>query len=128
MTGPQFLYDICGILLHFCTHNYGFATDIEKAFLHINLHEAHRDYTHFLWLSDHTNSDSDSNTYHFRAVLFGSVSSPFMLNATLHYHLRKFSTPIAADIETNLYVGTMLSQVVILKQLLLITTIHLDPS
>ena len=32
-----------------------------------------------------------------------------MLNTALHYYLRKFSTPIAADIETNLYVDNVIS-------------------
>ena len=104
MAGPQFLNDMCGILLRCRTCKYRFSTDIEKAFLHVTLHEADRDYTHFLGLSDPTNPDSDFNIY-----LFGSVSSPFMLNAALHYHLHKFSTPIAADIETNLYVDNVIS-------------------
>ena len=102
MVGPTFLNDMCGILLRFCPHRYGLSTDIEKAFLHVTLNEADRDYTRFLWLSDPTDPESDVMVYRFRAVLFGSVSSPFMLNAALHYHLRKFSTPKAADIETNL--------------------------
>ena len=100
---------MCGILLHFRTHKYRFSTDIEKAFLHVTLHEADRDCTRFLWLSDPTNPDSDFNINRFRAVLFGSVSSPFMLNAALHYHLRKFSTPIAADNETYLYADNVIS-------------------
>ena len=32
-----------------------------------------------------------------------------MLNVALHYHLHKFSTSIAADIETNLYVDNVIS-------------------
>ena len=32
-----------------------------------------------------------------------------MLNAALHYHLHKFSTPIAADNETNLHVDNVIS-------------------
>ena len=109
MVGPTFLNDMCGILLRFRSHRYGLSTDIEKAFLHVTLNEADRDYTRFLWLSDPTDPESDVIVYRFRAVLFGSVSSPFMLNAALHYHLRKSSTPIAADIETNLYVDNVIS-------------------
>ena len=109
MVGPTFLNDMCGILLHFCSHRYGLSTDIEKAFLHVTLNEADRDYTRFLWLSDLTDPESDLIVYQFRAVLFESVSLPFMLNAALHYHLCKFSTPIAADIETNLYVDNVIS-------------------
>jgi len=109
MVDPTFLNDMCGILLRFRTHGYGLSTDIEKAFLHVTLDEADRDYTRFLWLSDPTNPNSDFNTYRFKAVLFGSVSSPFMLNAALHFHLRKYSSPVVADIENNLYVDNVIS-------------------
>ena len=40
MVGPTFLNDMCGILLRFRTHRFGLSTDIEKAFLHVTLHEA----------------------------------------------------------------------------------------
>jgi len=68
-------------------HLYGISTDIEKAFLHIALHEKDRNFTRFLWLSDPCNPNSEFTIYHFRTVLFGSVSSPFMLFTTLNYHL-----------------------------------------
>ena len=42
--GPTLLNDLCSILLRFHVHNYSFATDIEKAFLHIRLHPDDRDY------------------------------------------------------------------------------------
>ena len=103
MVGPTFLNDMCGILLRFRSHRYGLSTDIEKAFLHVTLNEADRDYTRFLWLSDPTNPESDLIVYRFRAVLFEAVSSPFMLNAALHYHLQKHPSPVATDIEDNLY-------------------------
>ena len=85
MVGPTFLNDMCGILLRFRSHKYGLSTDIEKAFLHVTLNEADHDYTRFLWLSDPTNPESDIIVYRCRAVLFGSVSSPFMVNAAIHY-------------------------------------------
>ena len=100
---------MCGILLRFRIHRYGFSTDIEKAFLHVTLDDSDRDYTRFLWLSDPTNPESSFHIYQFRAVLFGSVNSPFMLNAALHFHLRKYSTPVATDIEDNLYVDNVIS-------------------
>ena len=95
---------MCGILLCFCSHKYGLLTDIEKPFLHVNLNEADLDYTQFL-----CNSESDLIVYRFRAVLFGSVSSPFMLNAALHYHLQKHPSPVTTDIEDNLYVDNVTS-------------------
>ena len=109
MVGPTFLNDMCGILLRFRTHRFGLSTDIEKAFLHVTLHEADRDYTRFLWLSDPTKPESNLIVYRFRVVLFGSVSSPFMLNAALHCHLQKYPSSVAADIENNLYVDNIIS-------------------
>ena len=85
MVEPTFLNDMCGILHCFCSHRYGLSNDIENTFLHVTLNEADHDYTRFLWLSDPTNPESDIIVYRCRAVLFGSVSSPFMVNAAIHY-------------------------------------------
>ena len=109
VVGPTFLNGMCNIILRFCLHRYGVSTDIEKAFLHVALDESDRDYTRFLWLSDPTDPGSEFNIYHFKTVLFGSVSSPFMLYAALHFHLQKHSSAIANDIADNLYVDNVLT-------------------
>ena len=107
--GPTFLNDMCSIILRFRLHKYGLSTDIEKAFLHVALDESDRDYTRFLWLSDPTDPESEFNIYRFKTVLFGSVSSPFMLYAALHFHLQKHSSAIANDIAGNLYIDNVLT-------------------
>ena len=84
MSEPPFLVDLCAIILRFQTHHYGIST---KAFLHATLKEADRDFKHFLWLSEPLNPYSEFVVYRFRRVLFGAVSSPFMLFATLHHYL-----------------------------------------
>ena len=109
LTGPPFLNDMCSILIRFRIHKYGFSTDIEKAFLHVNLDENDRDYTRFLWLSDNNNPESKFQIYRFKVVLFGSVSSPFMLHAALHYHLTKNTSPVSDDMQNNLYVDNVIS-------------------
>ena len=43
--GPPFINDLCTLLLRFCTHKMGIVTDIEKAFLHVQLTEEDRNYT-----------------------------------------------------------------------------------
>ena len=54
---------------------FAFATDIEKAFLHVKLHESDIiDYTRFLWLSDITNPSDKLATYCFKVVQFGTTS------------------------------------------------------
>ena len=67
------------------------------------------DFTRFLWLSDPTNPNSELQVYRFKVVLFGTTSSPFMLNATLHHHFQQFESPIAVDMLTNLYVDNVIS-------------------
>ena len=109
LTGPPFLNDLVSIILRFRSHQYGISTDIEKAFLHIILHKKDRNFTRFLWLSDPTNPNSKFDTYRFRTVLFGSVSSPFMLFATLNYHLQQYNNPTSHDIQCNLYVDNVVT-------------------
>ena len=107
--GPPLLTDMCSIIRRFRTHPFAFTTDIEKAFLHVHvgLKEHHRNFTHFLWLSNPNDPECPFATYHFKVVLFGSASasSPFMLNATLQHHLGKYSTQ---NIEENLYVDNLI--------------------
>ena len=73
---PQ-LNDLCCIILRFRCHPVGICTDIEKAFLHVWLHEDDRDWTRFLWLTDPLDPESEFNTYRFRVVLFGAMCSPY---------------------------------------------------
>ena len=108
LTGPHFLSDLCSIILRFRTYNYAASTDIEKAFLHVKLHRDDRDYTRFYWLKDVSNPNGQFDVYRFKAVLFGAVSSPFILYATLYHHLQQYNTPVSRDILHNLYVDNIL--------------------
>ena len=107
--GPPFLIDLCTLLLRFRSHKFALVTDIEKAFLHVQLAERDRSYTHFLWLSEPDNPESQFAIYRFRVVLFGSASSPFMLHAALKYHLTTEKSTTASDILANLYVDNVVS-------------------
>ena len=50
--GAPFLQDLCSIIVRFRLYRFAMSTDIEKAFLHIHLHNDDRDFRRFLWLSD----------------------------------------------------------------------------
>ena len=63
--GPPFLIDLCTLLLRFRMYNIALVTDIEKAFLHVQLDEVDRKFTHFLWLSEADNPESDFEIYRF---------------------------------------------------------------
>ena len=81
----------------------------EKAFLNVTLYENYRDYTRFFWLKNVTDPKGPFDTYRFKKVLFGVVSSTFILSSTLSHHLHQHNTPISCDILDNLYVDNVLS-------------------
>lgn len=108
-TGPKLTNDMLEILLRFRIHKVAVTSDIEKAFLNVKLHEKDRNFTKFFWLSDPSNSESDFVVYRFASVLFGSVSSPFILNAVLKTHLENSPSSAAQDLLQNTYVDNLVS-------------------
>ena len=109
--GPIILPDLCGLLMRFRLHLVVILADIEKAFLQIVIKDDERDVTRFLWLKDVTKADvSDDNIiiYRFCRVPFGLICSPFLLGATLKFHLQKEGTPLALSIMNNIYVDNVL--------------------
>ena len=84
------------VLLRFHSFNYALVADIEKAFHQISLNSDHRDLVHFLWFKDIENLDFEHfennplTDYRFCRVLFGVISPPFLLAATLIYYISKY--------------------------------------
>ena len=109
MIGLPCLNDLCAILLRFRSHRFGISTDIEKAFLHIQLHPDDRDFTRFYWPKDPTDPSSKLSVYRFKVIPFGATSSPFILNAVLQHHLNQYTTAVSLDMLSNLYVDNVIS-------------------
>ena len=57
-TGPTLTSDLLQILLRFRLNEFACASDIEKAFLMVQLREEDRNFTRFLWLEDPKNPNS----------------------------------------------------------------------
>ena len=109
--GPVVLPDLCGLLLRFRLYLIVILADIEKAFLQIGIQEFERDVTRFLWLRDLSNMEVSGNNlivYRFCRVPFGLVCSPFLLGATLKFHLQQQGTPLSLNIMDNIYVDNVL--------------------
>ncbi|VDP53444.1 unnamed protein product [Heligmosomoides polygyrus] len=99
------------VLLRFRLPTYVITSDVEKAFLQVRLPEADRDATRFLWVKDLNAPVDDDNIaiFRFTRVTFGLNVSPYLLGATIQYHLR-FAVQdraLASEIQENLYVDNL---------------------
>ncbi|XP_011858839.1 PREDICTED: uncharacterized protein LOC105556364 [Vollenhovia emeryi] len=75
------------ILLRFRRREIGITADIRKAFLQISVSPEDRDVLRFIWWKK--NRPEEMEIYRHRRVVFGVSSSPFLLGATIEYHLEK---------------------------------------
>ena len=88
--GPKFQQLILDILIRFRSYDVALIADVEKAFLMIAIDERDRDALRFIWVDDVSKEEPELREYRFTRVVFGVSSSPFLLNATVKYHLEKF--------------------------------------
>ncbi|UYV81516.1 hypothetical protein LAZ67_20001410 [Cordylochernes scorpioides] len=82
--GDNLIELIPDLLLRFRLGKYGIIADIRKAFLQIQVREEYREFLRFLWWK------KDQKTlkfYRHCRLVFGLTSSPFLLAATIKYHL-----------------------------------------
>ena len=74
-------------MLRFRGKRIALVADIEKAFLSVEVAALDRDCLTFLWVKDVQDKEIRPVEYRFCRVVFGVNCSPFLLNATLQYHL-----------------------------------------
>lgn len=103
--GENLIPKIFNILLKMRTKKIIVTCDIAKAFNQLALNEEDRDAMRFLWIKDVTQSVNEANllALRFRRVPFGVISAPYLLQETIHHHLRSEDTPLAREIEENIY-------------------------
>ncbi|XP_077866719.1 uncharacterized protein LOC144355197 [Saccoglossus kowalevskii] len=110
MAGPPLLNDLTSILLRFRANPIAYTSDIEKAFLQIQIDPDDRKFIKFLWLSDANNVNSEFITLQFKTNLFGARSSPFILNATVRHLLDESDDDVTVNqLRNDLYVDDVVS-------------------
>ena len=88
--GPSLTPQLFHVLLRFRERLVALVADIEKAFLNVEVDKCDRDAQIFLWVRDVSDEEINPVVYRFCRVVFGVNSSPFLLNATLQYHLDRY--------------------------------------
>lgn len=109
--GPSMLEDLTALLLKFRTGRIGITGDVEKAFLQVGLQEGDRDVTRFLWIKDINKEPTEENLLHLRfcRVPFGIISSPFILTATIRYHLSRNNSELLKKVADRCYVDNLVT-------------------
>ena len=103
--GPSMIPDLPGILLRFRRWKIALTADICKAFLQIQVKREDQDVHRFLW-----DDQNIIRKMRFVRVPFGNKCSPFLLNATIRYHLSQFSPScVIEQLFENMYVDDWLS-------------------
>ena len=88
--GPKFNKKLLDILIQFRAHRVAVTADIEKAFLMVSVEESDRDALRFLWVHSVEENPPKIQSLRFTRVVFGVPSSPFLLNATIRYHMERY--------------------------------------
>ena len=99
--GPNLVPKIFDIIIRARFSRYFLLCDISKAFLRLTLIEKYRNFVKIILRLDWNDPKSKDVIYRFRTVLFGSSCSPFLLQATIAYHLKKINMESLLD---NLFV------------------------
>ena len=83
LRGPNMTMNLAKCLVRFMLGKYRTVADFEKAFLMILIKVEHRDALRFYWPKNPMDPFSALEVWRFRVVLFGSISSPFLLAIVL---------------------------------------------
>ena len=107
-SGPPLINEMLSVLLRFRFGKYAAVSDIEKAFLMVELDEGDRDVTRFLWPENVDDPESKLLVYRFRVVLFGATCSQALLNVSIRVLLDQNSDLITKTVAESLYVDNLL--------------------
>lgn len=110
--GPNFLELIPSLIIKFRMNAIGVVSDIEKAFLQISVSPEDRDYLRFFWWKNY--SQRETRLYRHCRVVFGVKSSPFILSATIGYHLDRVGVQFketAEKLKNSFYVDNCVASV-----------------
>ncbi|XP_035229049.1 uncharacterized protein LOC118201122 [Stegodyphus dumicola] len=112
--GPNLLELVPKLIMQFRKKDIGITSDIKKAFLQISLNPEDREYFKCLWWKDLSRREEIITLRHCR-VVFGASPSPFLLEATIAYHLETASDErkhTSCQLKESFYVDNCITSLV----------------
>lgn len=103
---------ILDLLLQFRSYQMALTADVAKAFLMISVEDKDCDVLWFIWVDNVDKEIPKLQIYRFTRVIFRVSSSPFLLNATIKFHLESFMESHRSVVERLLrstYVDNIIS-------------------
>ena len=88
--GPCLLHHVFEILVRFWLEKIQIVADIKKAFLEIAINKYQRDFLRMIRYENVFAQNPMMRILRFATVVFGLISSPFILNGTVKIHLQKY--------------------------------------
>lgn len=103
--GTNLLNDLLALMIKFRSQNHTIIADIEKAFLQIRLRTV-QDRNKFCFL---VKVGHQLLPFRYRSLLFGYVSSPFILNLIIQHHAQQYTNDLASQLlKDYLYVDNLI--------------------
>ena len=102
--GIDLMNNLLSLLLYFRSNFYVVLSDIAKAFLQIRL-ASEEDKNRFCFFRK---INGKFVPYRYRTIIFGFVSSPFILNYVIQYHLSAHSSDLTSLIRDKFYVDNLI--------------------
>ena len=102
LKGPILTPNILKVLMRLRVKKYLMTADVSKAFPRVLLRLLDRNFTCFFVRQDWSDSKSPVECWRFKVVMFGSSSSPFLLNATIS-HLFENTVTLETLIDCYVY-------------------------
>lgn len=112
--GPSLTPELFKLLIKFRIYPIAITSDIEKAYLQINVHADHKDYLRFLYYRNVYDPNSEIIRYRFNRVIFGANCSQFLLNGTVRKHASRYERidqEFSRKIRADFYVDDFISGV-----------------
>lgn len=109
--GPNRLPSLSGTLIRHRLSPISVSSDLERAFLQILLAPDCLDTVRFLFLDDVSKPFAPENiaVFRYKRIIFGVISSPYILAECIQQHLKMEGTPLAAEIARSCYADNILT-------------------